>query len=1119
MKLNRLIYLVLFIILLPLALGLSFSWWDTNWNYRRSIQVTENSGQNLTDYILNMTIDTASLISEGKLNSDCSDLRFTYYNESNDTEVDIQYYVASGCNTTNTEVYVKIPYLEAYSTTTLYMYYGNPSAVDAGNSSIVNEYYNVTPEPTYEFGDKEEVWNLTEYVDVSWDYYDYAFANDTFTVKSWVNRVDTNESLSRFATCSVEYLNVTYDMTYNSENLDLEYNLTPSYDYYHQNYTISCSFPDLIDYGKYENDTHIIYNYYINASTKTYSVTDYFDVYIGEIPEDWPLTDRPYRIVVRVKNPSDTYPILDYIYSITLDTTSYVSNGMMRSDCRDIEAYYKQRIGYIKFKVCNDKYSKPHDKWWFTYQFDPDTLAQYAIHQPSFVDIRAFTYFPENPYLETPDVDAWYIGNNKFVFIVSKTLNPGQCTDVYVYFGGYSQVDPDNYAKYSYYKYLYETWTYHRVSYVDRYYDYYFTLGTTGGSWPGIWGYWYYLGENSSEALSNLPDLLSLQESQEEFSLLFISPFPIGSVNTIVAKEGYDDAADHYIGKGCLAGPVDIYRDGLLKLITAKVSESSAESCLNNIDDYFSYYAGDIYFAPRPWLQVNDNVGGYFFAWYVSYKNVYEASSTVEEINSTYTLMKLPTAVANCNTANTEVTFLLPILYPNDDIEVYLYFGDGEVHAYNNTSEIIQNWFDMGWLKVDNLIGKYYNYGTSSYYTYSSDSSTYAALGADSEVQYYYKADSFSYFKPFTSEYWPMYSAFVYKDGVNILTYHNIDLTYIFLTLPSNLRNIYSYTFDLHYFLRSDDNNIKVCLQVNTFSDSVESSSKENTVELTTSDSTIDISYYIKKSAYTSLKIWGGLKYKFENFTVKNPYDPEYIEHWEDALFKVTSPRMYDAKHNVTLIKATVPGGTDWVEFWMTKPDGSDELIANDTNRSDGFEVEFDFSNYPEGYYELWINTSSGLSPVRVKIYVDHTNPTAITEKPEPVVYYDRNIVVKVYGNDNYALDKCYYKLDTGSWQEVLCGLPIKIYNLAEGEHTFWSRVVDKAGLMSEDTVKFMIYKYYGGLAMRPTPTPARGLVLPPAELIELRRRYETLRRAVLITGTASIASIIYLILLILGIL
>jgi len=88
--------------------------------YKREITITEMSGRNLTDYQIELEIDTKSLISEGKMNSDCSDIRFT-----DDSGNSLGYWIESGCNTNKTTIWVKVPLIPANSSTVIYMHYGN----------------------------------------------------------------------------------------------------------------------------------------------------------------------------------------------------------------------------------------------------------------------------------------------------------------------------------------------------------------------------------------------------------------------------------------------------------------------------------------------------------------------------------------------------------------------------------------------------------------------------------------------------------------------------------------------------------------------------------------------------------------------------------------------------------------------------------------------------------------------------------------------------------------------------------------------------------------------------------------------------------------------------------
>ncbi len=102
-------------------------WYNTSWAYRLPITIHENSGSNLTNFQVHIIVNTQALISAGKMNPDCSDIRFTYYNSTSNTETEIPYWIESGCNTTNTSIWVKVPYIPANSNVTIYMYYGNPN--------------------------------------------------------------------------------------------------------------------------------------------------------------------------------------------------------------------------------------------------------------------------------------------------------------------------------------------------------------------------------------------------------------------------------------------------------------------------------------------------------------------------------------------------------------------------------------------------------------------------------------------------------------------------------------------------------------------------------------------------------------------------------------------------------------------------------------------------------------------------------------------------------------------------------------------------------------------------------------------------------------------------------
>ena len=112
-------------------------WFNSSWEYRKPIIIdnTLNPSQ-LTDFQILITFSSASLIDEGKMRSDCGDLRFADANG-----VKLNYWIESGINTENTRVWVKIPLVPAGSSTTIYMYYGNPEATSESNGTATFEFF------------------------------------------------------------------------------------------------------------------------------------------------------------------------------------------------------------------------------------------------------------------------------------------------------------------------------------------------------------------------------------------------------------------------------------------------------------------------------------------------------------------------------------------------------------------------------------------------------------------------------------------------------------------------------------------------------------------------------------------------------------------------------------------------------------------------------------------------------------------------------------------------------------------------------------------------------------------------------------------------------------------
>jgi hypothetical protein len=101
-----------------------------DFKFRREITIDNtNNSNNLTDYQILVTLNTASLISQGKMRSDCADIRFT----DSDGNTLLNYWIEGPINSSNTRIWVKVPNIPANSIKKIYLYYGNPDANSLSN--------------------------------------------------------------------------------------------------------------------------------------------------------------------------------------------------------------------------------------------------------------------------------------------------------------------------------------------------------------------------------------------------------------------------------------------------------------------------------------------------------------------------------------------------------------------------------------------------------------------------------------------------------------------------------------------------------------------------------------------------------------------------------------------------------------------------------------------------------------------------------------------------------------------------------------------------------------------------------------------------------------------------
>ncbi|MBV6460268.1 MAG: hypothetical protein HJHJAOHD_00376 [Flavobacteriales bacterium] len=99
------------------------------WQYADAI-IIDNSANpvTLTDYQILLTYNTQAPIGAGKMKANGDDIRFT--SDCSDT---IYYWIESGINTPTTQIWVRVPLINANSIDTLLLYYGNPNATAFSN--------------------------------------------------------------------------------------------------------------------------------------------------------------------------------------------------------------------------------------------------------------------------------------------------------------------------------------------------------------------------------------------------------------------------------------------------------------------------------------------------------------------------------------------------------------------------------------------------------------------------------------------------------------------------------------------------------------------------------------------------------------------------------------------------------------------------------------------------------------------------------------------------------------------------------------------------------------------------------------------------------------------------
>lgn len=104
--------------------------------YIKPVNITNPNGL-LAEFQVLIPIDTSALITQGKLNSSCSDIRFL----DSDMLTPIPYTLDGSCGLSNTAFWVKVPIIPAHNDKIIYVVYGDENAMSESNPEAVFDFF------------------------------------------------------------------------------------------------------------------------------------------------------------------------------------------------------------------------------------------------------------------------------------------------------------------------------------------------------------------------------------------------------------------------------------------------------------------------------------------------------------------------------------------------------------------------------------------------------------------------------------------------------------------------------------------------------------------------------------------------------------------------------------------------------------------------------------------------------------------------------------------------------------------------------------------------------------------------------------------------------------------
>jgi len=156
------------------------SWWNPRYKYRVPINIFNEYKSPLPKgYSVKISVNTAILISEGKLKNDGRDLRIVWYNLSNEAWSELDRFIGTNLNTDDTQIWFKTQTRINSNShdTNYYLYYGNEDADEPPtDKNKIFDFYDDFDQPD---GDAKD-WTVTR--GKSWKVIDKEYRENEFEV-------------------------------------------------------------------------------------------------------------------------------------------------------------------------------------------------------------------------------------------------------------------------------------------------------------------------------------------------------------------------------------------------------------------------------------------------------------------------------------------------------------------------------------------------------------------------------------------------------------------------------------------------------------------------------------------------------------------------------------------------------------------------------------------------------------------------------------------------------------------------------------------------------------------------------------------------------------------------